>query len=175
VIDGVSNQKIASVVTGNSPLVLCYDPTNNRVYCADEAGVVTAIDGASNQAVRTIAVGINSCALVWNPVHSRTYVANYHSSTVAVLRDSMNGVKEDRTPLPLRPASYPGPTVVSGVMHLPPAAYRFPITALLDISGRDVLDLHPGANDVSRLAPGVYFVRSADSGQRKTTKIVIQR
>ena len=33
--------------------------------------------------------------------------------------------------------------------------------ALLDIAGREVLDLRPGANDVSRLAPGVYFVREA--------------
>jgi len=32
-------------------------------------------------------------------------------------------------------------------------------SALLDISGRKVLALHAGANDVSRLAPGVYFVR----------------
>jgi hypothetical protein len=33
--------------------------------------------------------------------------------------------------------------------------------ALLDIAGRKVLDLHPGPNDVSQLAPGVYFVRGA--------------
>jgi len=32
--------------------------------------------------------------------------------------------------------------------------------ALLDISGQKVLALHPGANDVSNLAPGIYFVRS---------------
>jgi hypothetical protein len=30
--------------------------------------------------------------------------------------------------------------------------------ALLDVSGRKVLDLLPGANDVRTLAPGVYFV-----------------
>jgi hypothetical protein len=32
---------------------------------------------------------------------------------------------------------------------------------LLDISGRRVLDLHAGANDVQTLVPGVYFVREA--------------
>ena len=32
--------------------------------------------------------------------------------------------------------------------------------ALLDLTGRKVLDLKPGANDVSRLSPGVYFVRA---------------
>ena len=32
---------------------------------------------------------------------------------------------------------------------------------LLGISGRKVMDLSPGPNDVSRLAPGVYFIRPA--------------
>jgi len=39
-------------------------------------------------------------------------------------------------------------------------AYR---AELLDVSGRRVLDLRPGANDLSRLAPGVYFIRSGPS------------
>jgi hypothetical protein len=34
---------------------------------------------------------------------------------------------------------------------------------LLDISGRKVMELVPGANDVWHLAPGVYFVRSRPS------------
>jgi hypothetical protein len=34
---------------------------------------------------------------------------------------------------------------------------------MLDISGREVMDLHTGANDVLKLAPGVYFVRSEPS------------
>ena len=34
---------------------------------------------------------------------------------------------------------------------------------LLDISGRQVMVLRPGANDVRALAPGVYFVREQDS------------
>jgi hypothetical protein len=32
------------------------------------------------------------------------------------------------------------------------------LTILSDITGRSVAGLHLGANDVSRLAPGVYFV-----------------
>jgi hypothetical protein len=42
---------------------------------------------------------------------------------------------------------------------------------LLDISGRKVLDLRPGANNVGRLAPGVYFV----CRRQATTRIVIAR
>jgi hypothetical protein len=40
--------------------------------------------------------------------------------------------------------------------------------ALLDIGGRKMMRLHAGANDVSRLAPGVYFIR-ADAGGRALT------
>jgi hypothetical protein len=52
-----------------------------------------------------------------------------------------------------------GPTIVRGILELPPkllTAHSY----LLSVSGRKVLDLHSGANDVSRLAPGVYFIRS---------------
>jgi len=49
---------------------------------------------------------------------------------------------------------------------------------LLDIAGREVLELHAGANDVSRLAPGVYFIRSAsgvERGASDVNKVVIGR
>jgi phosphoribosylformylglycinamidine (FGAM) synthase PurS component len=49
---------------------------------------------------------------------------------------------------------------------------------LLDVSGRKVIELLPGANDVRALPPGVYFVRqtsSAESGASNVTKIVIAR
>ena len=46
-------------------------------------------------------------------------------------------------------------TVIRG-MPLPSGAV--PRTVLLDIDGRRVLELQPGANDVRHLAPGVYFM-----------------
>jgi len=51
---------------------------------------------------------------------------------------------------------------------------------LLDVSGRKVLDLRPGANDVRALAPGVYFVReqSASSSQHSgpaVHKVIVTR
>jgi hypothetical protein len=39
-----------------------------------------------------------------------------------------------------------------------------------------VMNLHTGANDVSRLSPGVYFVRQASGVKRETssvTKVVL--
>jgi hypothetical protein len=50
---------------------------------------------------------------------------------------------------------------------------------LLDITGRKVLDLLPGPNDVRALAPGVYFVReepqAASSKPQALRKVVVTR
>jgi len=52
--------------------------------------------------------------------------------------------------------------VVRSVLFMPVTSSRGTrSTSLLDISGRNVLDLHPGANDVRALAPGIYFLREA--------------
>jgi hypothetical protein len=73
-------------------------------------------------------------------------------------------------------------TIVRGVLVLGAVdsrqntAYR---TELLDISGRKVLDLKPGANDVRAIVPGVYFVREAHQAAglkpQAVRKIVIAR
>jgi hypothetical protein len=47
-------------------------------------------------------------------------------------------------------------TIVRGVLT---SSLLTANSLLLSIDGRKVLDLRPGANDVSRLPPGVYFVR----------------
>ena len=70
------------------------------------------------------------------------------------------------------------PTIVRGVLFLPTASGLKPQAAswLLDVSGRKVLALHPGANDVRALAPGVYFVREALGVKRDAsdvTKVII--
>jgi hypothetical protein len=62
-------------------------------------------------------------------------------------------------------------TVVRGVLFLPPAVLS-PPSSLFSLDGRRVMSLRPGANDVSALVPGVYFLRSAPSA---VTKVVITR
>jgi len=89
-----------------------------------------------------------------------------------------NSVAED-LPASVR-ADVPAATIVRGVLAIPQSAFRNPHSAiaLLDIAGRKVMNLKPGANDVSQLAPGVYFMseRSADNGQRSAIrKVVIQQ
>jgi len=46
---------------------------------------------------------------------------------------------------------------------------------LLDISGRKVMDLQPGPNDVSRLSAGVYFMREGRQGSSYGTQTVTIR
>jgi hypothetical protein len=81
---------------------------------------------------------------------------------------SVAGVLERRSVgLSERPAS----TIVRGVLYLPrdmteirpEISDRVPRPDLLDVSGRKVMTLKPGPNDVSRLAPGMYFVREPSS------------
>ncbi len=71
-------------------------------------------------------------------------------------------------------------TIVRRVLVLPASsAIRSASSVLLDISGRKVMDLKPGANDVRALAPGVYFVReqpqAASLKPQAIRKVVVTR
>lgn len=75
----------------------------------------------------------------------------------------------------------PVSTVVRGGLYLSPAGMgddRVPMT-LLDASGRRVMALVPGENDVRHLAPGVYFVRAeaarSPGAEAVSRKVIIQR
>ncbi len=77
----------------------------------------------------------------------------------------------------LGPTPNRGATIVHGMLNLQSATCSLHSeVVLLDISGRKVLDLEPGPNDVSHLTPGVYFLRSTSAGQRSAVaKVVLQR
>jgi YVTN family beta-propeller protein len=71
-----------------------------------------------------------------------------------------------------RTARVPGATLLHGMLFLQAAPGRGPRDAgLLDVSGRKIMDLRCGANDVSRLAPGIYFVKLSNTAP--TRKVVI--
>ncbi len=75
----------------------------------------------------------------------------------------------------------PVPTIVRGSLLLPRdmtdfrsgKSGRVPRSALLDVSGRRVLDLHPGENDLGSLAPGAYFLRTTDADGKPTTSRLV--
>jgi WD40 repeat protein len=74
----------------------------------------------------------------------------------ATARYQFSGIEEAPS-AELRTANVP--TIVRGVLFLP-ASHLTLHSSLFSLSGQKVLDLKPGSNDVSRLAPGVYFVRT---------------
>ncbi len=66
-------------------------------------------------------------------------------------------------------------TIVRRTLNLPSAScsLQSPI-ALLDATGRKVLDLRPGPNDLSRLSPGIYFLDTPVADRRPATSKVIK-
>ena len=68
------------------------------------------------------------------------------------------------------------PTIVRGVLMMEDRQRKTEDRAeLVDISGRKVMDLRPGANDVRALAPGVYFVRETQAQAQAVRKVVVTR
>ncbi len=112
---------------------------------------------------------ITARSMAWDAVGNRVFMAP--TSWVYVYRDNPYGIA-DRS-VGIREQRHA--TIVRGALFLPQASgvKRGASSILLDITGRKVLDLQPGANDVRALPAGVYFVRQA-AGSR-TTKVVIQR
>jgi hypothetical protein len=68
-------------------------------------------------------------------------------------------------------------SVIRNVLLLPEASSLKPQATswLLDAAGRRAFGLHPGANDLSSLSPGVYFVREAQAQAQAVRKVVITR
>ncbi len=96
VIDGASNQVIATVAPGS--YLLCYNPQNNKVYCANYvSGNVTVIDGASNQVIATQVIGTPAAqyapsALCYNPQDNRVYCACASFAWPTVNSDSVTAI-----------------------------------------------------------------------------------
>jgi hypothetical protein len=116
---------------------------------------------------------------VW---HTRDAVARGEDTVVTAAMawiDSGGAIAE--VPQPTTHTAQLAATIVRGVLVLGAVgsrqntAYR---DELLDISGRAVMTLRPGANDVRALAPGVYFVRQAPGVELDAscvTKVVVTR
>jgi YVTN family beta-propeller protein len=156
---------------GGAPAAVSCDPARGRVYCADaESNRVYVLAGDSLEVIAVLPTGREPLAMAWDPGTSRTYVANYSGSNLTVLKDTSAGVKEG-TSYEGRVAS--GATVVRGVLNLSSTFdCRFPI-ALRDVSGRNVLLLRPGPNDLRHLAAGVYFVCPSGADRRGASSVVI--
>jgi hypothetical protein len=86
------------------------------------------------------------------------------------------GVKEKR---PAAHSRQPTATVCRGSLVLPRTLDPSTPWTLVSITGRKVMDIAPGPNDIRHIAPGVYFVRrpETEDGRPRTAvrKVIIQR
>ncbi len=115
------------------------------------------------------------------------YKPSVQSGKVWFATNAPLGIAEETPNAELR-APNSSPTVVRGVLLLDGLGTRSELpernsvmsrAALLDVGGRKVMNLQPGANDVSRISPGVYFIREGPGirgeGPGKTQKVVVTR
>jgi YVTN family beta-propeller protein len=182
VIEGETDSIVARVGIGFT-YGLCYSPLHDEVYVTVNQSVdpVLVIGGKSDTVVGWFSLGggdFEPHVFAYNPGSNLVYGVDPDDvAAVAVFTDSGGtGVREERQ---MRKVES-GATIVRGVLEMPLTAYCSPLTAsLLDISGRKVLDLKPGANDISRLAPGVYFVRerpqTSSPKPQATWKVVLTK
>jgi len=119
------------------------------------------------------------CAFGLAVDESYVYVADWGGG-LKILLVYGAGVEENGRPS-AHDSRLRAPTIIRGVLSLPAASSPKlqASSCLLDAAGRKVLKLKPGPNDVSRLAPGVYFVRAEPSavsrGPSAVRKVVLAK
>jgi hypothetical protein len=170
-----------------------YRGSYSDIYAArvTPAGVVfdtgPAVRQEGNQLCPALARGTgNQMFLVYQGWAGTVGGKTYNTDRIWGKFGPFPGVEESEAPLTAYGSRLTA-SVVKGTLFLPQSLTPDPKSriALLDISGRKVLDLHAGANDVSQLSPGVYFIqargekgegRATESGERSPMrKVVVTR
>ncbi len=172
VIDCLTDSIIKRLVEGGwGPLAVRWAPWSNRVYFTGgpKGETLKVLDCRTDSVIARVRLeeyGIYGPPdLQLDPIHHRVFAIG-RDSTLYVLREVIPGV-EEREALPTFHLT-PIATVVRGILFLPASGGEHPASSLLlDITGKKVLDLKPGANDIRHLSPGVYFIRGG-SGIEKT-------
>ena len=115
-----------------------------------------------------------SDAIFYDPVRDRIWISykTDDGRTFATWTDPSGGVAEREPAFVCR---YEQALVIGGVLLVPGAGDGRQVVAsgLVDVTGRRVMDLLSGANDVSRLAPGVYFYALDNGAKRISRKVVL--
>jgi DNA-binding beta-propeller fold protein YncE len=161
VLDCETDTVVATIVTGVHIIAPTYNPVSDKVYCLrnyTDLMSLAVIDCEEKRVVADLPLMYDNVLMEFDTVHNVTYVNWREGFELTVVADSdcvgLGGERQTHARL------YPPPTIVHGVLFLPEAASRKSQAAsLLDATGRKVLGLRPGANDVRALAPGVYFVK----------------
>jgi YVTN family beta-propeller protein len=151
-LDAVTGALFSRTAIPRGPYGTLYVTSSDRIYCAcSVADSVVVLRGDGTGVARTLRVGDAPFVLAYSPVNRRVYVGHLNCAWVFVIRDTTTGVaEENRSGVP----RMPGVTVLGGVMRVGRAA------RLVDVTGRTVVQLEAGENDVNGLARGAYFVVS---------------
>jgi len=177
VLDSGGDTLIGTLHLGRSMDAVYWSPSSGLAYVTQDAGYVSVVSGDGRRLMRNLPMGDSPFAFSYSPKHGRVYVSDLNTRYVYVIRDEVGGIAESgSTRLPRGAA-----TLVRGVLNVPRDMTDFrsgksdrvprPRAVLLDASGRRVLDLVPGPNDVSHLSPGVYFVAAGRGVTRRVVRV----
>ncbi len=188
-IDATGDTVTARMGTSAPYSCACLDHTGRYMFWSSSAtgrdSCLVVYDTQSDSLVAAYLHLPPIASITASPEQRCLYVGS--RDLILVYPDAPPGVEE--TPNGEVRATKSGPTVVKGTLVLDELGTRSELpgrnsvmsrAVLLDASGRKVLELHPGANDVRGLAPGVYFVRRQGSRGRgsedsRVTKVVVMR
>jgi len=137
----------------------CYDSRSDAVYCLGHYGLAV-VGGQTNAVMGRLATDFDAAGIATAPDWPCVYVAHSSDEITAVLKLSEVAVQA---------VADAQATVVRGRLN-----WTGTLAVMYDMGGRRVLDVHRGGNDVSRLQPGVYFIRQ--NGVRRGTyarKVII--
>lgn len=98
------------------------------------------------------------------PVYSQAIRSSYFLSRLD------NGAVVEKGWTPDAGRDTPITTIVRGLLRLSVSPFTIH-TSLFDMTGRKVMELHPGPNDVSWLAPGIYFIHLASAVGRHASNV----
>ena len=162
---------------------LALDQDGNVLVCGSLAGDFLTLqyngaseawrrieDFASGDAAAAVCVDDSGCVIV---AGRGDFGANAWDF-VTIKYDPKAGVGEEIS-RPQAASRKPEPTLVRGSLRLPTAVsgQRSAVSSLLDVSGRRVLGLKPGDNDVRHIPPGAYFI--VTDHEPRTSRILITR
>jgi YVTN family beta-propeller protein len=142
---------------------LYYDRQTNAIYVLGYRHIIV-IDAQSRTVLRTFATGFHPELIASSPGLTGVYVCD--GAEIAVIRKASGPAEMAVQATPDAQA-----TVVRGRLN-----WTGTLAVMYDKCGRRVADVHSGGNDVSRLQPGVYFIRQ--NGVRRGTyarKVVVTR
>jgi YVTN family beta-propeller protein len=162
VVDCATNTVVDSIHTAGANL-LC-DTVRGKVYATDQnRDDVFILDARADTLIKTIPLGRYPSNLCWNQTNSRVYIVDLMDDVVYVIRDTASSIAEGGTGVSIAGATR---TIAGRSLR-----YADPGGAMLvDVSGRSVVALRLGDNDLGHLPWGVYVVR--DAAGRVRSKVV---